>query len=204
MGDSRGDLAELGQGSHLLDARLQAADRREIGEESEQSEEDSAFVAQRNGGQSDRDRIASAHVVDLHARHRRLVRERCAQRLAECGEGDDVSEPAAGERLSGVDAEDLASGGIDVDDSPRCIDGDEAGRQAARQCRSDALEIVGPHLLPIVEHFQLTFLRLQRGDRIAERVDQIRRLVLPGRRIAERSGLIEHLFDGTDDPRQVR
>ena len=85
--DAGGDLAELRQGGHLLQTRLEAADGREIGEESEKAKELVRLVAQRHGGQSD----GRPLVFDLHAGQRRALVDGAAEVAANTGSGTESS-----------------------------------------------------------------------------------------------------------------
>src|SRR5205823_4803493 len=159
------------------------ADRRKVGKQREKSEERARLVAKRDGRQADGDRA----VVDLHARHRRLLLERALERAGKCRKLDDVTQLAPGELLVMRQSEDVAAGG-----------------QASRESGGDAFEIVGAGLLAIVELLEFLFLRFQGGDGVAKSLDEIGRLFLIACALAELARISQHLLDRLGNPRQIK
>ena len=93
---------------------------------------------------------------------------------------------------------------VDLDDAPVGSECDESRAQTVRQRRGDRLEIVGPALLDLVKLLELRLLFLERGDRVAERLDQIRSLVFLRCGFTQLACLFEHPLDRREDPRHVK
>ena len=203
VGDAGGDLSDVRESLHLADARLELADRRQIGEERQQTEKRAVGRQPRDRRHADDQRRVASVVGRLVSRQRAALDDGLFEGGGELAVSQRVANGASGEFRVAIEPQNLASRRIDIDDASLGVGGDEPRGEASRESGGDALEIVGTALLQIVQTMELRLLTLHRLDGVSKRVDQIRFVADSRGAIPDRPGLIEQQLDRPGDARQV-